>query len=296
MTPYDPILTKIGFFYDQTGDNKLSASYTDNVISLINNGNREGPPSLHFDSDEKLASLLKKTLYDSNVSFHQTFIKLFQNKVLQSFDVPGATPLAIPGAPVFDVSSATLLGLPILPLPPTGAEVPWALALAGLLGVVGIDPASTLAALVIRLNAGGVITPSFPITPQRPQYVLSSFKGLEFLNDREKVVPGFSLDRLLSDLIQLPFVVFSSLFVPSLEYVNNHSLIHTQINQALFSNVATSPSFVLLLQQRVVPTTLIASIVTWIKNVSAVMTTVMIGLIVGAGDVAKNVATLTGII
>jgi hypothetical protein len=41
---------------------------------------------------------------------------------------------------------------------------------------------------------------------------------------------------------------------------------------------------------------MLASIIAWLKNIAGMISTVLVGLIVGAGNVSKTMATLSGLI
>jgi hypothetical protein len=299
-TPYDPVLSAVGFLRPGSSSNRQSDNFVSDMASLLRSGNFTGNPMFHFQGDTKTGDLLERTLTDGSAMspWYGIFIEILHKAVANSLNVGGATPLAIPVAPVFDVSSAPALGIPDLPLPPPGGEVAWALALAPIVGAIGIDPTSTLAALVARLNASGVITPLLATPPVPPGYSLGNISGLEFLNDPSIKVDGLQLPGLVAELVKLPFNLLNTLYVPSLALVQlpAFSTLLETVNTTAGSLAASIPQVAAVASSATAPVSMLAAISVWLKNMSALVATLIVGLTVGTGNLAKTMATTAGLI
>lgn len=293
-------MTSIGFLRPD-GGNKFTDSFISDVTNLMRSGNSTGNPAFHFSGDAQVANLVQNSLSDTGAMspWYGVLIQILNKAIARALDVGGATPLAIPAAPVFDTSSAPALGLPApLPLPPPGGEVPWALALAGLLQTIGVDPTSTLGLLVARLNASGVITPKPAVLPTPPTYSLGGIKGLEFFNDPSVKVEGMKLPALISRLVQLPFDLLRSLYVPNLALVQMPTMatLPTVTMESATALALAIPEIATMTSLSTVPINLKAIIYVWLKNVSAMVSTLLVGMTVGAGELAKTMATMAGMI
>lgn len=301
MTPYDNILTKIGFFHDQSGQNKLSKRYGDDVIDTLSRGNSVGPAFLHFQGDQKTANVVGDALKRSATPRSESFVKILHNAVFKTFDKPGSTPVIgvpTPPVPVFDTSSsAALISLnPVfaqLPVPQLGGEAAWVAALAPLLGAVAPVPPPIMQVAGILGGLGIVITP--PIQPAVPVYSINTLQGFEFMNSRPPV-PQFEFGTLLDELVTIPYSVLAQFSMPTLALVHNPSLLKSQIYQTCLNSLAKSSTFMALVSKPVKPTVLLSSIVVWCMNISTVIAVVVIGSTIGVGNVAKNAALILGAI
>lgn len=301
MTPYDNILSKIGFFHDLTGQNKLSKSFGDNVVIAVSNGSNDGPSILHFSGDQRESSVASDTLTKRHSPRYEAFISILHNAVFKTLDKQGSTPVVgnpTPPIPVFDTSSSiALISLnPVFvqyPIPTAGSEAIWVASLAPLLGALAPVPPPIVQTGAILSALGIVLTPTVPVQP--PTYSLNTLPGFEFMN-KEKKVPGFEFESLLLELVSVPYKVISAFSSPNIMYAHNPTLLRTQIYESCLSEVANLTTLLKLIAKPLNPRTLLASIIVWLRNVSIVIAVVTIGSMIGVGNITKNAASMLGAI
>jgi len=297
-SPYDPILTKSGFKPDSISD-----KYVKNVVDVLKSGNKIGNPLFHFNPEpnaEKIGEVLSNK--EKSSSWHSVFVDTLNVSIAKSLDIPGSTPLA----PIFDVTAA----FPDVDLPlPTPDKIPtWPLDLATKLKVTPLE-------LPLKLIDVGIkIPPELPSFPIPPIPLIPKPPGYN-VNLIDLNIPGLALPGFITGLIKLPFDLLLDLFVPDINLVLDLPSLPTSILDKAFGllskipeisnaipklpntpSIPTTPAISTIPQTPVVPTTMLASIIAWLKNIAGMISTVLVGLIVGAGNVSKTMATLSGLI
>lgn len=297
-SPYDPILTGIGFLESGKLSQSAKDRYIAEVLALLvtgNEGGHGGSPStkifnsivplppipgptvfnvttlaqeqfFHFGPDP-IAALTAIQLNDPTKSpiWHTIFLDTLLEKTAVALDIPGSTPLF----PIFDVSFAFGIDLP---LPFTLPE------LAAKLKLTPPQLVAKLASLSIQLKP-----PSIPSPPtiQLPDINLPA---------AQLVLP-----QLILGLIKLPFDLMLKLVLPpALDLVLNlPGLPKVVLDLAIGIIIDLLASLGLTVT---LPKTFVASLLIYLKNVVAMVCCDIVGLLVGAGSIAKGVGTLTGLI
>jgi hypothetical protein len=303
MGLYGPILTGVGLLENGNLTKAARDTYVDEVLALMATGNDRGrggspttqvfssllplPPvpgpnivnvttlksePLFWFGPDPVATLMAVQLKDpsNNPVWQAIFPDLIYAKTAVALDLPGNTPLF----PVFDVSAAFGIDLP---LPFTLPD------LALKLNLTPPDLAIKLSQLGIQLSI-----PTIPIPPLPPKVPDVSL---------QLPVPPLVLPDFCIGLIKLPFDLLEQLLLPpNLDIV-------LKLIKLDFSGVFDI-AFNIVLQllkdlnlMLVTPKLLIASLLIYLKDVVAMVCTVLVGSLVGAGGgLTKLVAVGTGLI
>lgn len=300
-TPYDPILTSVGLLEGGKLTKAAKDSYKKEVLALLATGNLDGkggspatkifnsivplPPipgplianvttlqaeQLFWFGPDPLAALMFETLTEEKCPiWHTIFPDLLYEKTAVALDMNGATPLF----PIFDVSY------------PFGVDLPIPFALPDLALKVNMP----LPALTLKLPSILKIPPPLPqipippIPPKLPDIVL------------QLPIPPLVLLDLCIGLIKLPFDLLLKLVLPpKLDLVLDlPGLPKVVLKLAIDIVVELLVSLNLTL---VVPKLFVASLLIYLKNVVAMVCVDIVGSLIGAGNIAKGVAGLTGLV
>ena len=294
MGLYDPILTGVGLLQNGALTPTARKTYVSEVLALLATGNDKGqggspttqifnhlvplPPApgptvfnvttlqsepLFWFGPDPFAALMSSQLSDPNNNpiWQAIFPDLIYGKTAVALDLPGHTPLL----PVFD---PTFLGIPF---PPTLPDLAVKLKIPGL----------TLPQLIAKLSLS-VSLPKVPLPPIPPKLP----------NIALPIPPHILLDFCIG-LIKLPFTLLLKLLLPpslSLVPIPSFSAI---MNLAFEIVVQLMIDLNLML---ITPKLLVASILIYLKDVVAMVATVLVGSIVGTGGLATAVATMTGLV
>lgn len=305
---YGGILTGVGLIEGGNLTEKARTSYVNEVIALLATGNAEGkggspttkifnsliplPPvpgprianittlqiePLFWFGPDPIAAVMATLLRDKNATpiWNAIFPDLLYAKTAVALDTKGGTPLF----PIFDVSAMfpDIEGFPI-PLPDLALKL-------------GKLPPILLADLLLTLTPALPSLPIPPIPPSLPNFL----PNIPDLNLELPGLPPLALPNLLLGLIKLPFDLLIKLALPP-----NLSLVIDLLSlkfDAVF-NLAFDIMWALLEPlMLIVPKVIIASVLIYLKDIVAMVITVIVGLIIGAGGAAtKLVATATGLI
>ena len=307
-SPYDPILTKVGLLSGGKLTQTARERYVDEVIALLLTGNANGKggspttqifsaliplppvpgpeipnvttlqkePVFWFGPDPAAAILATELKNPKATPFwNAMFPDLLYGKTAAALDLGGTTPLF----PIFDVTAA----FPDvdLPLPYTPPD------LAVKLELTPPELLPKLAQLGIELKIPSIPAP--PIPPPIPLPNLS-LPGVPFPG-----LPSIVLPDLLLGLIKLPFDLLLKLVAPpDIGLVLNLPDLPKKVFGLAFDILVKL--LVDLGLMLIVPKVIIASLLIYLKNVVAMICTDIVGLIVGSGQIAKTVATLTGLV
>jgi hypothetical protein len=309
MSLYGPILTGVGFLQDGKLTEKARDQYVAEVLALLATGNANGkggspqtkifsslvalPPtpgpviinpttlkqtSLFWFDPDPGAVVMATLLTDKSKTpiWNAIFPDLLLASTAEALDANGSTPLF----PLFDVSVPfpKLKGFPI--------------ALPDLALQANILPPPQL---LIKLASLGIqlqipTPPIPPIPPALPNFLPPPIPGIQM-----PPLPALALPNLLLGLIKLPFDLILQLVAPpSVSLVLD--LIQFKFDAVL--NLAMNIIIDLLAPlSQIVPTLLVASILIYVKDIVAMVCTVLVGLLTGAGGVlTKSVAGATGLI
>jgi len=298
---YGPILTGVGLLKDGKLTKTAKDKYIEEVVALLLSGNANGQggspstkifnslfplppipgptifnittlttePVFWFETDP-IAAIIASQLVDPSKCpmWHAIFPDLLYEKTAIAMDANGTTPLF----PIFDVGLDLDVDLPIpFTLPDLAAQ----------LKITPPDLAIKLADLGIKLSL-----PSIPLPPIPPPIPFPSF---------DVALPPLVLPDLLLGLIKLPFDLLLKFTVPPdiklvLDLPNLPKLV-LGLAFDIVINLLIDLGILL-----VVPKIFVASILIYIKDVVAMVCTDIVGMLVGAGTIAKSVATLTGLI
>lgn len=302
-SPYDPILTHVGLLTPTPKGTKLTKEaanrYVSEVIALLASGNADGkggspttkifnaivplPPisgpdfpnpvtlgieKLFWFDPDPFATGISTLLLSRDLTpvWHYIFIDFLYEKLAIALDLNGSTPFF----PLFDISVA----FPNIDLP-----FPWTLPdLALKLNISLPDLQLKLLDLGISLNIPSISIPSLPTIDLNLNF------GFDLM-----------LPKLLLGLFELPFKLLLNLITPpNLDLVLNlPGLPGIVINLAINLLLELLISLDLLI---ILPKILIASLLIWLKNIVAMVCVDIVGLLIGTGNIAKGVATLTGLI
>lgn len=304
-TPYDNILTSVGLLEPSPAGNKLTQaakdSYKLEVLALLATGNANGkggspatkifnalfplPPipgpvipnvttlkveNLFWFEPDPIAALMTATLTEDNCpTWFTIFPNLLYEKTAMALDMPGTTPLF----PIFDVSF------------PFGFDLPIPFALPDLAKKAGL----ALPKLMIKLPTLLKLPPSLPSIPLPPIP-----PGLPDLVLKLPAPPLILLDLLIG-LIKLPFDLLLKLVLPpDLGIVLDLPGLPGLVLKLAFDIVVNLlVSLGLLL---IVPKLFVASLLIYLKNVVAMVCVDIVGSLLGAGNIAKGIAGLTGLV
>lgn len=305
-TPYDPILTSVGLIEGGKLTKAAKESYKKEVLALLLTGNADGkggspatkifstlaplPPipgpnvvnvttlqsePIFWFGPDPLAALMADTLTEEKCPiWHTIFPDLLYEKTAVALDMNGATPLF----PVFDVSF------------PFGFDMPIPFTLPDLLAKLVVKtPDLTLPALTIKLSTLLKLPPtppSIPIPPIPPSLPDAVLK---------LPIPPLALLDLCIGLIKLPFDLLLKLVLPPkidiiLKLPDLPKLV---LGFAFDIVVDLLKSLNLMLT---VPKLFVASLLIYIKDIVAMVCVDIVGSLVGAGNIAKSVAGLTGLV
>jgi hypothetical protein len=308
-SPYGPILTGVGLLQNGKLSDAARAKYVSEVLALLATGNGNGkggspstkifnslvalPPTagpsifnvttlkseplFWFDPDP-LAAMRATLLVDKTKTpiWNAIFPDLLYTSTAEALDANGSTPLF----PLFDVSVAfpNLKGFPIA-LPDLAVES-------------NVLPPPQLliklASLGIQLS---IPTPPIPpIPPALPNFMPPALPGVTLPG-----LPALALPNLLIGLIKLPFDLIVQLVAPP-----SVSLVIDLISFKFDAVVNLAMNIIVELLADLIqalPKLLIASILIYVKDVVAMVCTVLVGLLTGAGGaLTKSVAAATGLI
>ena len=106
------------------------------------------------------------------------------------------------------------------------------------------------------------------------------------------------LPGLVAELVKLPFNLLNTLYVPSLALVQlpAFSTLLETVNTTAGSLAASIPQVAAVASSATAPVSMLAAISVWLKNMSALVATLIVGLTVGTGNLAKTMATTAGLI
>lgn len=299
--PYGPILTGVGLLEGGKLTKAAKDKYKLEVLALLATGNADGKggspstkifnsivplppipgpvipnvttlqmePVFHFGPDP-LAALMASTLTEENCPiWYAIFPNLLYEKTAVALDMNGATPLF----PIFDVSAAFDIDLPI----------PFALP------ELAVKLSMPLPKLMIKLPTVLKIPPPLPSIPLPP--IPPALPDLAL----QLPIPPLVLLDLCIGLIKLPFDLLLSLVLPpKLDLVLDlPGLPKVVLKLALDIVLKLLLDLGLLL---IVPKLFIASLLIYLKDVVAMVCTDIVGALLGAGNIAKGVAGLTGLV
>lgn len=308
MGVYDPILTTIGLLDGGKLTKKAGDKYFQEVTALLIRGNADGkgmpdvltalfpipptdptPPILNvttlkpekvfwFDPDP-FAALQANHIKDRKNAevLHAIFLDLLFEKTAIAMDLNGATPFA----PILDYSSI-FIDFPFPPkfpddflpkLPELGIKLP-DLTIPVLMAKLGIKFPPPIPPFTIPFPPPGIPPKLPPIDLPIPPLILLDFciKMLElpFLTLKKIVLPP-KIDLAL-DIPSLPAVVFKIAFDIMLGIMVDLDLL------------------------LITPKLLISCLLVYLKNVVGMVVADIIGLLVGAGNLAKTGAVLCGLL
>lgn len=298
-SPYSPILTGVGLLEGGKLTKAARDKFVEEVTTLLLTGNADGkggspstkifnsivplPPiagpsipnvttlttePLFWFGTDPFAALSAAQMKDpkNNPFWHTVFADLLYGGTATALDIPGTTPLF----PIFDVSAPFDIDL----------KLPFALP------ELAVKLAIPLPKLMIKLGDLGIklSLPSIPLPPLPPP-----------LPKIDLPVPPLILLDLLIGLIKLPFTLLQKLVLPPdlglvLDLPGMPKIV---FNLALDIVVKLLVDLGMLLT---VPKVIIATILIYIKNVVAMVCTDIVGMLVGAGNIAKGIASLTGLV
>jgi hypothetical protein len=299
---YQPILTSVGYI---KSDDEMKERFMGEVLSLLETGNLDGlggsylqklinsivpfPPQggpmtlddenfFHFKPEINI-DLFKEILPDEKKSgnWQKVFVSNLYLKTIKAFDVKGATPLAAPPLFVFDAPTIN----PIIPIPYSLAEISTAFA--------ALPDPTPPALLVANLSAAGII-PTQLIPPQKIEINLLELNPIpgmknDLLDLVEKIVnfPGLLLGELISEYVD-PIKLFQ-LAINPLEIIPLAVEKTGSMLKSIFSN---------FLEENFIPKILVASVLILLKEIICMVVLVVIGGLLGSGNIVKNVAKLIG--
>lgn len=304
---YGPILTTAGLLSGGKLTQKARDRYIDEVIALLITGNEDGkggaPTTQIFSSivplppvagpkvanvttlstehvfwfgPDPVAALLATRLKDRSKTefWHKIFPDLLYEKTAVALDVGGTTPLF----PVFDVSGAFGIDLPLpFKLPELALE----------LSLTPPELGIKLSDLGIKLKP-----PSLPVPPIPPKL---DFPDLSIPGVAFPGLPSLVLPQLLLGLIKMPFDIIAKLVLPpDLGLVTNLPKLPKIVLDLAFDilfGLLTDLGLLLI-----VPKVMMASILIYVKNIVAMVCVDIVGLLVGAGNISKSAAVLTGLL
>lgn len=305
MGLYGPILTGVGLLHGGKLTQSARDAYVDEVLALLVSGNDQGhggspstqlfsqlvplPPvagpniinvttlksePLFWFGPDPAAALLSAQLKDpsKNPVWQAIFPDLIYASTANLLDMNGNTPLF----PVFDVSAAFGIDLPLpFTLPDLAAK----------LNMSPIDLAAKLAGLSIQVSI-----PTIPI-PQLPPKLNIPSLSLQL------PVPPFALPQLVIGLLKLPIDLLQQILLPpNLDIV----LKLIKLDFSAVFDLAFNAVFGLLKDLNLTVTTpklLIASLLIYLKDIVAMVCTVIVGSLVGAGGtLTKTVAKGLGLV
>jgi hypothetical protein len=299
---YQPILTSVGYI---KSDDEMSKRFLKEVLGLLETGNKDGkggsniqklintiipfPPEkgpLTFDNEnffhfkpEINIDLFKEILQSEEKSrnWQKVFVTNLYLKIVKSFDVKGATPLAGPPLFVFDAQTIN----PLIPIPYTLAEISAAFG-----ALPDPNPPSLL---ITNLSAAGIL-PTNLVPPQKIEI------SLQDLNP----IPGMRNDLL--DLVEkisdFPVLLLIEIMK---DYVDPAKLFNLAINPLEIIPIAVKKTGAMLekifskfLEENFVPKILVASVLILLKEIVCMVALVVIGGLLGSGNIVKNAAKLIG--
>lgn len=306
MGVYDPILTTIGLLESGKLTKKARDKYFDEVTALLVNGNANGkgmpnvltkllpvppidptPPIINvttfkaekvfwFEPDP-FAALQANHIKDRKNAevLHAIFLDLLFEKTAINMDLNGSTPFA----PILDYSSVFGLDFPFPPkfpgdflpkLPDLGIKIP-ELTIPILMLKLGIKFPPPIPPFAIPFPPPGIPPklPDFPLFVILPEFCIGLLE-LPFLCLKKLLLPPDI--GLVLDLPNLPTIVFKIAFELMLDLMINLDLL------------------------LITPKLLIACLLVYIKNVVGMVVADIIGMLVGAGAVAKIGAQLCGLL
>lgn len=299
---YDPVLTGIGLL-DTSGNITKSAerAFIDEIILLLTLGNIggktlvplsklvpvpsfAGPKILGQDffwfNPDPVSGLLAATLLDAEKTpfFHEIFINGLYKSTVSLLNLGGQTPLF----PVFDIS---------LPFG-TDLKIPFTIPeLAVALSLPPIQVPAKLVAAGIKVSIPSIPIPQIPnIAPVGFDFTKSPPTSISL-----PMPPVFTIPSLITGLIEIPFKVLTATLVPpSLSLVTNLPGL-----PATIADIAFKLLFQLLSElglTLILPKTLIATIIVYMKNIVAILCVLIISQLVGVGNIAFGVAQLLGLV
>lgn len=300
---YKDILSEAGL---DLSSSAMEKRYLDDVAFLLSGGNiggqggslqhkklsliaplpRDSGPKIknenffHFNADEFALDSIA-TLKDKNLSqnWYETFVKSHQ-VLIKSLNLPGKTPFQTVPPHLFDSTSA--LNIPQFPHD-----------IAVLSAALGVTPDL----IIPSLNARGIIQTdglkyTTPPIDQAPYESGGYENNLLKLMIQVYELPNYLILKFLEE-ISNPDKLIS--------FVNPENLIKFLINLLSEKMPFSTMSFMDKLfddffQIPFLPKALVCSVLVLIKDIVAAICVVMIGSIVGSGNITKNTAQFTGLI
>jgi hypothetical protein len=299
---YQPILTSVGFVKT---DDEMSERFLEEVLSILETGNLDGlggsylqkqinsiipfPPEegpltfndenfFHFKPEINI-EIFKEILPEEEKSrnWQKVFISNLYLKIIKSFDVKGATPLAGPPLFIFDAQTIN----PTIPVLYSLAEITAAF------GAIS-DP-NPPSLLITNLNAVGITVTNL-VPPKKIEInfqELNPIPGMknDLLDLVEKIsnFPGLLLGELITEYAD-PTKLFNLIKNP-LEIIAIAVKKTGSMLKSIFSN---------FLEENFVPKILVASVLILLKEIICMVVLVVIGGLLGSGNIVKNVAKLIG--
>lgn len=300
---YKDILSSAGL---DLSSQALEKRYIDDVSFLLAGGNvdgrggslahkklseisplpREGGPLVkeesffHFKADEFSSDSIS-SLKDKNLSanWYETFVKSHY-LLINSLNLPGKTPFQAIPPHLFDSTSA--LGLLQFP-----HDI---IALSAVLG-------TTPELIIPSLNARGIIqTEGLKYTPQiidQTPYESGGYENnLLKLMTKLYGLPSYLISKFLEEILDSQRII---------SFLNPANIIKFLVDLISDKMPNSSQSFMDFLfedffQVPFLPKTLVCSVLVLIKDIIAVMCVVMIGSIIGSGNITKTTAQFVGLI
>jgi hypothetical protein len=304
-SPYDPILSGIGALDKGKISETARKKFVEEVSLLLVAGNLSGktlkpisnifpfPPvsgplipavNQHlFWFDKFMTAESVIALQDRNKSpiWHQIFVDTLYQNTLQALDLAGNTAIF----PIFDPSA------------PFGVELSYPFSQVDLIKAIKTTPpqfAAKVAKAGIKLSIPSIPIPKIPsFSPTTVQFKLDG----SFAITPSGLPPIPQLPVLLTELIKLPFDTLTSLLVPSkfVELVAHIPELPKSLANLVFE------AFTKILEKigfasQLLPATIIASILVYLKNIIACLCVIIIGNILGTGVITLNVGKLLGLV
>lgn len=303
-SPYAPVLTGIGLLQDGKISQPAIDTFVANVALLLTAGNHEGktlipiasviplPPvpgpkiageDLFWFDPDPVGGVIAAALLDRNKSsmWHAVFIDLIYSTTATLLDLAGNTPLF----PIFDPSAPFGVDIKIPYTPPE---------LASKLKVAPPQLLAKLAGAGIKVSIPAFQIPS--VVPPLPQVPKFDETGKLLSVSLGKFPDAPALPDLVIGLIQLPIKLLINLVLPpSIKLVadipNLPKLVFTAAADLLKSLLDG-----LGLVVGLIPKTLLATLIVYLKNVVAMVCVVIVSQIVGTGNFALGVGQLLGLV
>lgn len=278
MGLYDPILTSAGVLQDGKLSQSSKDKYWDAYLKQAKGGNPGGVGILRtqpMEGAEKHVEVIKDRK-NADV-FHSTFLDTLYEGLAIQLDVPGQTALF----PVFDVTAAF-----------PGVKLPLPFTLPDLAAQLKITPPE----LNVKLLGLGI---NVKIPPELPSIPIPKLPKIPDLPKVPLGLPQFTLPDLILGLFKLPFDLLKMLLLPpKIDMVLDLPGLPTMVFKLAYDIV-----FNLLVSLNLVipsvgayPLSLLTAINVFLDNVVTMITTVIVGKLLGTGGVSRSVAASGGLV